>query len=164
MAIKWLSAPPPVLRRPFQSERTLTHSELYHATINLNNFVSKSASSSNSSKSSWTFNFWRITQFFLTQGRQESQQVPHFFSPALCDFFFHHLQLLIFFCFFRRIFPAITFFSFELEGYVLSSLHLIEYQLDLLVIQHDNKPYQTCAQSDGIVQSSAPSACQSLQV
>ncbi len=28
-----------------------------HATINPNNFVSKSASSSNSSKSSWTFNF-----------------------------------------------------------------------------------------------------------
>ena len=54
MAIKWLSVPPPVLRRPFQSERTLTHSKLYHATINPNNFVSKSASSSNSSKSSWT--------------------------------------------------------------------------------------------------------------
>ena len=34
-----------------------THSKLYHATINSNNFVSKSASSSNSSKSSWTFNF-----------------------------------------------------------------------------------------------------------
>ena len=57
MAIKWLSAPPPVLRRPFQSERTLTHSKLYHATINPNNFVSKSVISSNSSKSSWTFNF-----------------------------------------------------------------------------------------------------------
>ncbi len=57
MAIKWLSAPPPVLRRQFQSERTLTHRKLYHATINPNNFVSKSTSSSNSSKSSWTFNF-----------------------------------------------------------------------------------------------------------
>ena len=29
MAIKWFSAPPPVLRRPFQSERTLTHSKLF---------------------------------------------------------------------------------------------------------------------------------------
>ena len=60
-------------------------------------------------------------------GQQDSQQVLHFFSPALCEFSFHRLQLLlIIFCFFRRILPAKTVWSFELEGYFLSSLHLSE--------------------------------------
>jgi hypothetical protein len=78
--------------------------------------------------------------------------VPHFFSPALCEISLHSLQLLLTFSFFfRRIFSARTV--------ILSSLHLGKWQLDHVVIQRDNKPDQTCAQSDGIVQSSAPSAC-----
>ena len=40
----------------------------YHAAMNPNNFVSNSASSSNSSKSSWTSNFWQIGSIFWLSG------------------------------------------------------------------------------------------------
>ena len=59
-----------------------------------NIFVSNSVISSNSSKSSWTSNFWQIASIFVTQWWRKSQQVPLLFSPAWCSFSFHHLQLI----------------------------------------------------------------------